>query len=136
MFSSQFDVRFYETDALQHVSNTVLAGWFEAGREPIFRIFNPTLNLKHWPLIVASYKIDFLQQIFLGSPVEVKSWIGRIGSSSFDVYQEIWQNDQKKAKCTTTMVHYDYAKQASKAIEGEIRLALEAHMLPMDAGVA
>lgn len=60
-----FEVRFCETDALQHVSNTALVSWFEAARDPIFRIFTPTMDLQNWPLILASYKVDFLAQIFL-----------------------------------------------------------------------
>ena len=68
-----YDVRFYETDALQHVSNTVLVGWFESAREPIFRMFTPELDLQNWPLILASYKVDFLEQIFYGHPVTVRT---------------------------------------------------------------
>ena len=61
---TSFDVRFCETDALQHVSNTALVAWFEAAREPIFRMFTPELDLQNWPLILASYKVDFLAQLF------------------------------------------------------------------------
>ena len=105
-------MRFYETDALQHVSNTVLVGWFESAREPIFKLFNPELDLQNWPLILASYKVDFLSQLFYGHPVEVRTFIGRLGNSSFDVYQEVWQQDKKCAAGTTTMVHFDYKSQS------------------------
>ena len=64
---TSFDVRFCETDALQHVSNTALVAWFEAAREPIFRMFTPELDLQNWPLILASYKVDFLAQIFMAN---------------------------------------------------------------------
>ena len=83
-----FEVRFCETDALQHVSNTALVSWFEAARDPIFRIFTPTMDLQNWPLILASYKVDFLAQIFYGKTVTVKTFISRLGNSAFDVYQE------------------------------------------------
>lgn len=130
MFSEEFNVRFYETDALAHVSNTVLVGWFESGREPIFKLFNPELDLQNWPLILASYKVDFLQQIYYGHKVQVRTYISRIGSSSFDVYQELWQNQQKCATGTTTLVHYDfYAKQAI-AIKDEVKTALLANSFP------
>ncbi|AWL10774.1 hypothetical protein HMF8227_00266 [Saliniradius amylolyticus] len=121
MLSEQFNVRFYETDALKHVSNTVIAGWFEAAREPIFRFFNADLDLDNWPLILASYKIDFLRQLFLGSPVEIRSGICRIGGSSFDVYQEVWQNGEKCVSGITTMVHFDYHQQKSAPIPDEVR---------------
>ena len=122
-----FDVRFYETDALAHVSNTALVGWFEAAREPIFRMFNPTLDLTNWPLILASYKVDFLAQIFYGKPVTVKSFVSRLGSSSFDVYQELWQNGVLCATGVTTMVHFDYQTQRSSAIPIGVKQQLEAH---------
>lgn len=118
---STFDVRFYETDALAHVSNTVLAGWFESAREPIFRFFTPEMDLKNWPLIVASYKIDFLAQIFYGEPVTVKTYTSRIGSSSFDVFQELWQNGKRCSRGVTTMVNFDYKTQKSVPIADDVR---------------
>ncbi len=130
MFSQEFNVRFYETDALAHVSNTVLVGWFEAGREPIFKLFNPELDLQNWPLILASYKVDFLQQIFYGKPVQVKTFISRIGKSSFDVYQELWQDQKKCATGSTTMVNFDYKSQKSVPIPESISAALQSHAVP------
>jgi len=129
-----FDVRFCETDALQHVSNTALVSWFEAARDPIFRMFTPTMDLKNWPLILASYKVDFLAQIFYGKPVTVKTYISRIGNSAFDVYQELWQANILCAKGVTTMVHFDYKTQRSKAIPDPIKKALNSHFkaLPND----
>ena len=116
MLSETFAVRFYETDALRHVSNTVLAGWFESARIPIFKFFTPDLDVENWPLILASYKIDFIAQIFLNSDVTVKTGVSRIGGSSFDVYQEVWQNDKLCASGTTTLVQFDYSEQKSKAL--------------------
>ncbi|MCW8109842.1 acyl-CoA thioesterase [Alteromonas ponticola] len=126
---TSFDVRFYETDALAHVSNTVIVGWFEAAREPVFRMFTPSLDLKNWPLILASYHVDFHAQIFYGQPVTVKTYISRIGNSSFDVFQELWQNEDKCASGTTTMVHFDYKNQQACAIPEEVRSALDVHLL-------
>jgi acyl-CoA thioester hydrolase len=128
MYTEHFKVRFCETDALTHVNNTVVAAWFETAREPIFRIFNPELNLKNWPLILASYKIDFLQQISYGQPIEVKTFISRLGNSSFDTYQEVWQSGEKCASGTTTLVHFDYPSSKAIPIEGSIRAQLESHL--------
>ena len=130
MFSEEFNVRFYETDALAHVSNTVLVGWFESGREPIFKLFNPELDLQNWPLILASYKVDFLEQIFYGQQVQVKTYISRVGNSSFDVYQELWQQQKRCATGTTTLVHYDFKTKTAVAINTEIKAALLANSYP------
>lgn len=128
MHEITFDVRFYETDALKHVSNTVLVGWFETGRLPIFKLFTPELDLDNWPLILARYDVNFLAQIFLGE-VTIKTGISRLGKSSFDVHQEVWQNGQRCAKGTTTMVHFDYKTQSSSAIPDAIREELETLMV-------
>ena len=128
MFTHTFDVRFYETDALAHVSNTVVVGWFESGREPIFKPFTPELDLQNWPLILASYKVDFLKQIFYGKPVEIRTYIGRIGGSSFDVYQEVWQDNDKVATGTTTMVNFDYKTSKAVKIADDIREVLTSHL--------
>jgi acyl-CoA thioester hydrolase len=132
VLSIEFDVRFYETDALQHVSNTVLVGWFETARLPIFKYFTPDLDLNNWPLILANYNVDFLQQIYLAGPVEVKTWISRVGNSSFVVYQELWQSNVKKAKGTTTLVSYDYASKKAVRIPDDIRAKLEGHKIELE----
>lgn len=129
MFKEEFTVRFYETDALQHVGNTVLVGWFEAARLPIFKLFVPDLTLSNWPLILANYNVDFLQQIFLQSPVQIITYIEKVGRSSFQVYQECWQNNELRAKGMTTLVHFDYASKKSRAIPCDIRNVLEQHLL-------
>ena len=120
MLTETHKVRFYETDALKHVSNTVVVGWFETGREAIFKIFTPSLDLDNWPLILASYNVDFLAQIFYGQDIDIRTGISRIGTSSFDVYQEIWQNNKKCASGTTAMVHFDYKTQSSCPIPKDI----------------
>jgi acyl-CoA thioester hydrolase len=132
MLSIKFDVRFYETDALQHVSNTALVGWFETARLPIFRYFTPELDLQNWPLILANYNVDFLEQIYLSPEVEVKTWISRIGNSSFEVYQELWQNEQRKAKGTTTLVRFDYQSKKATPISDDVRAMLNQHLIDLN----
>ncbi|WP_340678073.1 thioesterase family protein [Paraglaciecola sp.] len=131
MLSEQFKVRFCETDGLAHVSNTVLVQWFESAREPIFRMFTPELDLKNWPLILASYKVDFLKQIFYGQLVDVHTYVSRIGNSAFDVYQEVWQNQQKCATGLTTLVSFDYELQKAKPINDEIKTLLLSHQISL-----
>lgn len=128
MFTEKYTVRFYETDALQHVGNTVLVGWFEAARTPIFKMFVPTLSFDNWPLILANYNVDFLEQIFMQSPVKIQTFVSKIGNSSFVVYQECWQDDTLKARGTTTMVHFDYQTKKSVKIPNNVRALLQEHL--------
>lgn len=123
MLSETFKVRFSETDGLGHVGNTVHVVWFEGAREPIFKLFTPDMDVHNWPLILASYKVDFLRQVFLGE-VEVRTGISRLGGSSFDVYQEIWQNGECCAKGITTMVNFDYQHNKARPIPDDVRARL------------
>jgi acyl-CoA thioester hydrolase len=129
MFTDHFKVRFYETDGLAHVSNTVIVGWFESGREPIFKMFTPDLDLHNWPLILASYNVDFHSQIFYGKPVEIRTYVSRIGNSSFDTYQEVWQDQIKCASGKTTLVRFDFSAAKAVAIEADIKAQLQQHLV-------
>jgi acyl-CoA thioester hydrolase len=129
MFSYSVMPGFSDTDALGHINNTRLPVWFENAREPIFRLFTPTLDLKRWPLILARITVDFKEQMFLGHPVEIRSYISKIGSASFTTTQEAWQDGRCTAKGEATMVHFDYQLKKSVAISDDIRNILEQHLL-------
>lgn len=130
MFSTDFAVRFSETDGAGHVGNTVMVVWFEEARTPVFELFSPTLNMQEWPLILASYQVDFHAQLYYGKPVSVKTWVKKIGNSSFQTYQEAWQDGKLCNSGTTTMVHYDYIDQKTVAIPESIKQLLSEHLLP------
>ena len=50
MFKDYATPRFGNIDGLKHVNNTVVADWFEMGRNGIFRYFTPDLGrqLRRW----------------------------------------------------------------------------------------
>lgn len=130
MFSEIIQPRFSDTDALGHINNTVFAVWFEGAREGVFKIFTPTLNLQQWPLIIASIKLDYHAQTHYGTQVEIRTYISRIGGSSFDVYQEARQQGVKTVSGTAVMVQFDYASNKAQAISAEQKQQLMQHTLP------
>lgn len=123
-FSLEIQPRFNETDGLGHINNTVIPVWFEAAREPVFEIFNPSLDLTKWNLIVAGFTIAYTSPIHYGKPVSLKTWISRVGNSSFEVAQESWQQGKKTAEAKTTLVHYDYTIDKSQAISDDVKAQL------------
>ena len=129
MFSYSVMPGFSDTDALGHINNTRLPVWFENARDPIFRLFTPSLDLKRWPLILARITVDFKEQMFLGHEVEIKSYISKIGNASFTTTQEAWQDGSCTAKGEALMVHYDYQLNKSLVIPDDIRNILEQHLL-------
>lgn len=124
MYSQTIQPRFNETDALGHINNTVVAAWFEGCRDPLFRLFTPDLNPAQWRLILAKFSVDFHAELFYGEPVEIKSWVSRIGNSSFDVSQQAWQKGKLCASGVAVMVHFDFGSKQSATLSDELKTRL------------
>lgn len=128
MFSEIITPRFSDTDALGHINNTMVPVWFEGARNPIFKIFTPNLDLNAWPLILAKIEVNFEAQIFYGNDIEIRTYISRIGGSSFDVYQELWQESKRVSSGKAVMVNFDYHTQKSETIPEKIKEVLTQHL--------
>lgn len=113
--------RFCDTDALGHISNVALPAWFEQGREAVFEVFNPGQNLDKWNMILKYMTIDFIGQMYFGEPVDLRTYISKVGSSSFTVAQEAWQKGECCAKGEAVMVYFDFEKQQKRSIPDDIR---------------
>ncbi|HHV23877.1 MAG TPA: acyl-CoA thioesterase [Methanosarcina sp.] len=132
MFSMTVSPRFGDIDGLGHVNNTVLPIWFEIGRNPIFRLFSPDLDLSPdvWHLILVRTEFDFLRQMYFRSEVEIRTFIAKIGNSSFTVGHEAWQEGELKVRGQAVLVYYDFKLQKAISLPDSIREVLKAHMLP------
>lgn len=129
MFITKLTPAFVDTDGLGHINNTKLPIWFELGRNDIFRIFTPDLDLKKWELIIAKIEVEFKGELFYGADIEIRTFVERIGTSSFVVFQEAWQNGNLGAQGRATMVHYDFAAKTSVALSAEHKQKLQEHLL-------
>jgi acyl-CoA thioester hydrolase len=132
MFSMMVSPRFGDVDGLGHINNVILAVWFESARTPLFRIFCPTLSLSHqdWTLIMAHTDYDFMDQIFFQYDVEIRTFVERIGTKSFTVSHEAWQEGRLCTKGTAVVVHYDFIKGESIPIPADKKKLLEEHLRP------
>ena len=128
MFTTPITPRVSETDGAGHINNTVAPIWFEAGRTGIFRICNPDLSFNDWHLVLAAMTVDYLAQIFWEHPAQVRTWVQRIGTKSFTVYEEIWQGENMCAKGTSTYVYFDFKAQQSQPIPESVHAALNKHL--------
>ncbi len=129
MFTETHQPRFSETDALGHINNTVVPIWFEAARVPVFQIFIPDQDLTKWNLIIAKVEVNYLAQMGYQAPVEIRTHISKIGNSSFNVLQEVWQNDQRVAWGECVMVKFDYSSNRSAALSDTEKSALTTHFI-------
>lgn len=125
-FSCRIEPRFCETDALGHINNTALPAWFEFARGPVFEMFNPSLDLDKWNVILRRIDVDFLRQLHMTGSVEVRTTIEKIGNSSLTLRHEAWQGGELAATGEAVLIHFDYRSQQKADIPAEIRERLEA----------
>lgn len=128
MFIRTLEPAFYDTDALGHINNTRLPAWFEWARNDLFRLFTPDLDPRKWALIMAHLDVEFRAELFFGEDIELRTWLTRLGNSSFTVTQEAWQNGRMAARGNTVMVHYDHEDKRATPLPQRIRAELENHL--------
>lgn len=131
MYTTKVTPRFGDTDGLQHINNVALVEWFEVGRNPIFRIFTPDLDLSYekWKLILVRTEFDYIGQMYYGKDVEIKTFITKIGNTSFTIGHEAWQDGELKARGKAIIVHYDFQRERSLPIPDSIRKQLLKHLI-------
>lgn len=134
MFSMKIYPRFGDIDVLGHVNNTVIPIWFEMGRTEIIRLFDPELKVDKnaFPLIMAHLDFDFLHQLYFKYEVTIKTGISKIGTKSFTVYQEAWQDGHLCAKGNSVIVYFDFITEKTIPVPDDKRKILEAHLVTED----
>lgn len=128
MFTEIITPRFLETDALGHINNNTYGVWFEAARDPFFKVFMPNVNIKKWNLVMAHSSYDFLKEVFWGKDVVIKTGISKIGTSSVELVHAVYQDEKL---CTTgkcIMIHYNFETKKSVKIPDDIRMILNKHL--------
>ena len=118
-----------QIDFFRHVNHLAIPTWFELAREPLYRIFSPSLKFDDLTIIMAHIDLDFLRQMYLGHDVEIRTVISKIGKSSFTVEQEAWQLDHCCARGHVVLVHFDFKTQKSVPLPDDIRHRLAEHLV-------
>lgn len=134
MFSTCIHPRFSDTDALGHINNTVIPVWFLEAREPVLRLFSPTLDMQSAALAVVRIEIDYLAETRFGSDVEIRTRVARLGNSSLQLAQEVWQDDRLTARGLATLVNFDPQARRAAPIPEAARQALSEHMETVQEG--
>lgn len=131
MFKITVTPQFRDIDGLRHVNNNAVADWFEIGRNSIFRMFTPDLDLRYenWELILVRTETDYISQMFFNYDVEIKTYILHVGNSSFIIGHEAWQEGELKAKGKCVLVNFDFINQKKKTIRDEVRTQLLKHLI-------
>lgn len=133
MFVKSFVVAFSDCDGLGHVNHAKYFTYMEEARTDVFRLFNPTLAVDEWNLIVASARCDYLGQVRYAETLSVETWLSRVGNSSFTVDHAIFNESRAcVARGQAVMIAFDYTAQKPMPIWPEVRAALQIHSTPAE----
>lgn len=122
---SSVTVRFSDTDLLGHVNNASYFTYMEEARIS----FIQHLGIGEMPLIIASAKVDWKAQTYFPETLDIDTWIGRMGRSSFDVAAEMRRQgtDETVFSGVATIVYFDYTSQVPVRIPEHMRAKMEAY---------
>ena len=116
-------VRWGDMDAIGHVNNVQYFRYGESGRIAYFDALeqvDPTFWKAHG-IILASMGCDFLAQVHYPAELEVGTRVSRLGRSSLEVSQAIFQGDTVVAVLKGVMVWFDYGVQKTLPIPEHVR---------------
>ncbi|MBD7943275.1 MULTISPECIES: acyl-CoA thioesterase [Psychrobacillus] len=128
MYQTIVEPRVSETDGVGHINNTTVPVWLEGGRNKLFSLFMPDLSFSNWKMIILKTTVEYKAQIYFGTSVEIKCWVKRIGNTSLELYEEIWQGNKLTVQANTIYVNYNVQENKSEIIPDHIREELERHL--------
>lgn len=121
--------RFSDLDPLGHVNNVVFLDYAQEGRIAFLRALGFPLGvIRH---VVVTHEITFRKPLHSHpDPVIVRTWIPRVGNSSYDfAYVMLDEHGDVAAEATTTMACVDRETGSPVRIPVELRAAMEARRL-------
>ena len=107
-FQHPLKTRWRDLDAFRHVNNATFLSYIEDARILFFKRWS--INLKEKSLIVASVKIDYINQLEHPSNIIIGQKVSRIGTKSFDIQSAIFKEDDEQLICCSivTSVCFDF----------------------------
>lgn len=117
-------IRWGDMDAMGHVNNTVYLRYMETARIQLMDENGLSINSAGEGFVIANIFCNFIRQLEYPGEVIIKSYVGAVGRSSFDMYHELLRADNSNtlyANGGETMVWIDFPKQKSVPLPERLR---------------
>ena len=113
--------RWKDLDAFGHINNAIFLTYIENARIDLLNLWR--INNKSKSIIIASIKIDYINQIKHPAKLIIGQFISRLGETSFDINADILCLDKKKfyAKSKSTCVCFNYATNSKLKVYQKIK---------------
>ena len=106
---TQDKVRYADTDRQGHVNNAAFASFLETGRVEILYDPRDPLAAEGASFVIARLTLDFRAEIHWPGEVRIGTRVARVGRSSLNLEQALFQDDRCVATAETVIVQVDDA---------------------------
>jgi acyl-CoA thioester hydrolase len=110
-------VRYCDTDSQGHVNNAIFSTFLETGRVEILYDKTKRIASEKCAFVIASLKLDFLGEIVWPGEIAIGIRISKIGRSSVNIEQGLYQNNKCVALAETVIVQMNEETRKSMALE-------------------
>jgi len=121
-------IRWGDMDAMAHVNNTIYFRYMEIARlDWFFGMGLPVDPKGEGPVIVNAF-CNFIRQLEFPGDVLVRTYVGAMGTTSFDTYHEMLRTDDPDTVCANggaTVVWVDFRQQRSVPMTDQTRHLIE-----------
>lgn len=125
-FQTYDKVRYRDTDRQGHVNNAVFAQYLETGRVEILYNSKNALLSPNSSFVIVKVNTDLISEINWPGTVEIGTGITKIGNSSINIVQSLYQNNKLVATSETVIVQMDELTRKSKTLSEEAKNLLSA----------
>ena len=125
-FQTYDKVRYRDTDRQGHVNNAVFAQYLETGRVEILYNSKNALLSPNSSFVIVKVNTDLISEINWPGTVEIGTGITKIGNSSINIVQSLYQNNKLVATSETVIVQMDELTRKSKPLSEEAKNLLSA----------
>lgn len=124
-YTTPIEPQVYDSDFQGHTNFLSVSLWFDRARTALYREFEPNLNFREHGLVILKTEVTYVKEIWLARPVEVRTWTSVVGTKSFEITQEAWQDGEVCAVGKTIFCGFDFTVHKSEPISPEFRAVLE-----------
>lgn len=126
--TTQLTPQVADTDMQGHVNFLAYSKWFDRVRTPLYRELDPTLVFKPHGMVILKTDVTFLHEVSATTDVDVRSWVSMLGTKSFELTQDVWQNGIRCAIGKSIFCGFNFDTHTSEPLSAEYRAIIEKYM--------
>ena len=122
-------LRYADTDRQGHVNNAVFSTFLETGRAELLLDPENPFTADQASFVIASLTLHFVAEINWPGKVDIGTGIARVGNSSMQLFQGVFQDGRCVATAETVIVQMDDRTRKSSPLSDKARAFLTDNLM-------